>query len=65
MIVVCPACQARFQYDEQRFDGVPKKRFKCPKCAHVFEVANPAMTSPFRTPPPRCPICRARRVKSR
>lgn len=46
MIVVCPACQARFQYDEQRFDGVPKKRFKCPKCAHVFEVANPAMTSP-------------------
>ncbi len=46
MIVVCPACQARFQYDEQRFEGVPKKRFKCPKCAHVFEVANPAMTSP-------------------
>jgi len=46
MIVVCPACEARFQYDEQRFEGVPKKRFKCPKCAHVFEVANPAMTSP-------------------
>ena len=46
MIVVCPACQARFQYDERRFEGVPKKRFKCPKCAHVFEVANPAMTSP-------------------
>ena len=46
MIVVCPACQARFQYDEQRFEGVPKKRFKCPKCAHVFEVSNPAMTSP-------------------
>lgn len=46
MIVVCPACEARFQYDEQRFEGVPKKRFKCPKCAHIFEVANPAMTSP-------------------
>ena len=46
MIVVCPACEARFQYDEQRFEGVPKKRFKCPKCAHVFEVANPAVTSP-------------------
>ena len=46
MIVVCPACQARFQYDEQRFEGVPKKRFKCPKCAHVFEVANPGLTSP-------------------
>ena len=46
MIVVCPACQARFQYDERRFDGVPKKRFKCPKCAHVFEVVNPDVTSP-------------------
>lgn len=46
MIVVCPACQARFQYDEQRFEGVPKKRFKCPKCAHVFEIANPNLTSP-------------------
>lgn len=46
MIVVCPACQARFQYDEQRFEGVAKKRFKCPKCAHVFEIANPSLTSP-------------------
>ncbi|HJW08999.1 MAG TPA: FHA domain-containing protein [Holophagaceae bacterium] len=46
MIVVCPACSARFQYDETRFDGVPSKRFKCPKCAHVFDVANPAFTSP-------------------
>lgn len=46
MIVVCPACQARFQYDEQRFEGVAKKRFKCPKCAHVFEIANPNLTSP-------------------
>ena len=46
MIVVCPACSARFQYDESRFEGVPSKRFKCPKCAHVFDVANPAFTSP-------------------
>jgi predicted Zn finger-like uncharacterized protein len=42
MIVVCPACQARFQYDESRFGGIRAKRFKCPKCSHVFEVANPA-----------------------
>jgi predicted Zn finger-like uncharacterized protein len=41
MIVVCPACTARFQYDEARFQGVASKRFKCPKCAHVFEVKNP------------------------
>ena len=43
MIVVCPACQARFQYDESRFGAARVKRFKCPKCSHVFEVANPTL----------------------
>lgn len=43
MIVVCPACLARFQYDDSRFGEVRSKRFKCPKCGHVFEVVNPAM----------------------
>ena len=42
MIVVCPSCQARFRYDDERFQGLPRKRFRCPKCAHVFEVENPA-----------------------
>lgn len=41
MIVVCPTCSARFQYDDARFQGVPRKRFRCPKCASVFEVENP------------------------
>ena len=41
MIVVCPGCQARFQYDDSRFGAVRTKRFKCPKCNHVFEVVNP------------------------
>ncbi|MDR3682354.1 MAG: FHA domain-containing protein [Geothrix sp.] len=44
MIVVCLACQARFQYDDSRFGAVPAKRFKCPKCGHVFEVANPGLS---------------------
>ncbi len=44
MIVVCLACQARFQYDDSRFGAVPSKRFKCPKCSHVFEVVNPNLT---------------------
>jgi predicted Zn finger-like uncharacterized protein len=49
MIVVCPACQARFQYDDARFGEARTKRFKCPKCAHIFEIANPRMTAqPFR-----------------
>ena len=41
MIVVCPNCTARFQYGEERFQGVIAKRFRCPKCDHVFEVMNP------------------------
>ena len=42
MIVVCPSCSARFQYDGTRFKGAVSKRFRCPKCSHVFEVFNPA-----------------------
>lgn len=41
MIITCPSCSGRFQYDESRFQGVPSKRFKCPKCQHIFEVENP------------------------
>jgi predicted Zn finger-like uncharacterized protein len=46
MIVVCPACAARFQYDESRFQGAAAKRFRCPKCSHIFEVENPTLGSP-------------------
>ena len=42
MIVVCPSCSARFQYDEARFQGARSKRFRCPKCTHVFEAENPS-----------------------
>ena len=41
MIVTCPSCSARFQYDDTRFDGVKSKRFRCPKCQDVFEAENP------------------------
>ena len=51
MIVVCPNCTARFQYGEERFQGVKAKRFKCPKCNHVFEVMNPALAAPVRVAP--------------
>lgn len=41
MIVTCPSCASRFQYEESRFKDLKSKRFRCPKCSHMFEVANP------------------------
>ena len=57
MIVICPSCSARFQYGDERFQGALAKRFRCPKCGHTFEVANPALAqeeaeAPAPTPPP-------------
>jgi predicted Zn finger-like uncharacterized protein len=55
MIVSCPNCSARFQYGDARFQGARSKRFKCPKCAHVFEVLNPAMIAAPVLPAPAPP----------
>lgn len=43
MIVTCPSCASRFQYDESRFMDLKSKRFRCPKCSHMFEVNNPTV----------------------
>ncbi|HYO78437.1 MAG TPA: FHA domain-containing protein [Thermoanaerobaculia bacterium] len=42
MIIECPSCSAKYQYDEERFDRKPSKRIKCARCQHVFEIHNPA-----------------------
>ncbi|HEY2829730.1 MAG TPA: FHA domain-containing protein [Thermoanaerobaculia bacterium] len=42
MIIECPNCHARYQYDEDRFERKPSKKIKCAKCASVFEIHNPA-----------------------
>jgi ABC transport system ATP-binding/permease protein len=52
MIVICPSCASRFQYGDERFQGAPSKRFRCPKCAHTFEVMNPAAGLPVMPPTP-------------
>ena len=49
MIVSCPACQAKFRYDESRFGNAESKHFKCAKCDAPFSVANPKLLA--RTPP--------------
>lgn len=42
MIIDCPSCHARYQYDADRFERKPSKKIKCAKCGTVFEIQNPA-----------------------
>jgi len=42
VIIECPRCHARYQYDEERFERKPSKKIKCAKCAEIFEIQNPA-----------------------
>jgi pSer/pThr/pTyr-binding forkhead associated (FHA) protein len=42
LIIECTSCQARYQYDEDRFDRKPSKKIKCAKCGSIFEIRNPA-----------------------
>ncbi len=43
MIITCPQCTTQYRYNEARFGGAERKRLKCPKCTHVFEVVNPEL----------------------
>ncbi len=49
MIVSCPSCSAKYQYDESRFGDSPSKKLKCSKCGVVFEVTKPVAAP---APPP-------------
>ena len=51
MIIECPSCQAKYNYDEDRFDRKPSKRIKCARCAQVFEIHNPAFATRDETAP--------------
>jgi predicted Zn finger-like uncharacterized protein len=42
VIIECTSCQARYQYDEDRFERKASKKIKCAKCGSVFEIHNPA-----------------------
>jgi predicted Zn finger-like uncharacterized protein len=45
LIIECTNCQARYQYDEDRFDRKPAKKIKCAKCETIFEIHNPAFAT--------------------
>lgn len=42
MIIECPSCHSKYQYDEERFERKPSKKIKCARCQSVFEIQNPA-----------------------
>ena len=43
MIVSCPSCKAKYQYEEFRFGESASKKLRCTKCATVFEVSKPLL----------------------
>ncbi|HEX6099501.1 MAG TPA: FHA domain-containing protein [Thermoanaerobaculia bacterium] len=42
MIIECPSCHSKYQYDEERFERKPSKKIKCARCQQIFEIRNPA-----------------------
>jgi predicted Zn finger-like uncharacterized protein len=42
VIIECPSCRSKYQYDEERFERKPSKKIRCARCQQVFEIHNPA-----------------------
>jgi len=42
VIIECPSCHSKYQYDEERFERKPSKKIKCARCQQIFEIKNPA-----------------------
>ncbi len=45
MIVVCPACQSRYRFDESKLGDRPKVKTRCSKCGGTIEIENPLLGS--------------------
>ncbi len=50
MIVVCPACQARYRFDEAKLADRPKAKTRCAKCGGTIEIDNPLVGSATMPP---------------
>ena len=55
MIVVCPACQARYRFDEAKLGERPKVKTRCAKCGATIEIENPLVGSATMPPSPIAP----------
>jgi predicted Zn finger-like uncharacterized protein len=42
VIIECPSCHSKYQYDEERFERKAAKKIKCARCQQIFEIQNPA-----------------------
>lgn len=51
MIIECPGCRSKYQYDEDRFERKPSKKIKCARCQKIFEIHNPAFAKPEEKKP--------------
>ncbi|HEX7150052.1 MAG TPA: FHA domain-containing protein [Thermoanaerobaculia bacterium] len=45
MIIECPSCRSKYQYDEERFERKPSKKIKCARCQQIFDIHNPAFAA--------------------
>ena len=43
MIVSCPSCKTKYQFEESRFGDSTTKRLKCTKCETAFEISKPVL----------------------
>ena len=43
MIVSCPSCKTKYQFEESRFGDSTSKRLKCTKCGNGFEITKPVL----------------------
>jgi len=50
MIVVCPACQSRYKFDESKLGDRPKVKTRCSKCGGTIEIENPVLGSATMAP---------------
>lgn len=42
VIIECPGCHSKYQYDEERFERKPSKKIRCARCQEIFQIRNPA-----------------------
>ena len=51
MIITCPACQARYKFDESRLGNRPRARTRCAKCGAAIDIENPLLAASVTLPP--------------